>query len=954
MADITTISGIALQTGADRVYEVTSIVDVGSGIDDVTDAVFLSKSGGLLRWGAGCTTTFTNCMLIEQDDAATLPDDNFSITTPNSDKPRFNGGATCAPVFKGCTFIQNDDVGRSDWDVGTDCAPEFRYSDDGAPCQILIKAPAVYSEQFDHFISSNITIDGLIYQGDKADQALEFGVPPTTMSDLTVRGVDRVTLRMDLWSDSTTGVITALGADAIGLYNGNATKTCELVDPVGDILKYTGNAVFRLGVLSVYRTYTLGAIDASTQNSLNPTIVITATSDDDVSYDEALVAGSFSKRLYQYGQAYDSTVQVSDADYRRALVLYGYKPIVSTFTVAWDAGSPSGRNDGTQIMFADSSITESNIATVAAYTELETDAKLYDYVKRYEVVRTDRELAGDLIAEGAGTSIDFQANNVTFTNATPGGDPLTVSGSDITVYTDGNQFTTTTFNNLTTTGTITFSQSAVTPQNLSVTGDVVLSEVTDITNLDVSGSITMSTAGTYTFTDCTVGEVINTSGGAITINSIGSTITTNTGPNITITAASAPFTAPNVAVGANYILIHRQTFVVAEASINPGTNEITLTTDTNGDAPSFDTTTAGRHTLVRVILADGATIPTTSTQIINNGTYRVASESSGVITLEVTEGGGVINFTDDGTNGSAGYVFLAVFETLLAEGQVSSGSGVSETFVLPDTATYRFKTIHQDNTGGPRKSTKFIDVVGAWSDTSGATYTPTVDATDTAQTNLWVEPNRIADLTSFVLEDTVIDNTGTTIQDFDPVEDGEDIGGISFALEGKGFIQINTGALTKNAVNLNGAISGQDLAMWAVYQIAILDNMWVASNETLVFNGLSNIIIDNVEFDETSGNLLQIYGANIREKDGAPIVSANTTGAIVANVATRGNVGVVESGTSGLTASESAELAKISAVKSKTDSLTFTQSGQVDSNVKYVHDIEVDGTGTTSDPWGPA
>ena len=40
-------------------------------------------------------------------------------------------------------------------------------------------------------------------------------------------------------------------------------------------------------------------------------------------------------------------------------------------------------------------------------------------------------------------------------------------------------------------------------------------------------------------------------------------------------------------------------------------------------------------------------------------------------------------------------------------------------------------------------------------------------------------------------------------------------------------------------------------------------------------------------------------------------------------------------------------------VKSKTDSFTFTISGIVDSNIKYVNDVEVQGTGTDSDPWNP-
>jgi hypothetical protein len=43
----------------------------------------------------------------------------------------------------------------------------------------------------------------------------------------------------------------------------------------------------------------------------------------------------------------------------------------------------------------------------------------------------------------------------------------------------------------------------------------------------------------------------------------------------------------------------------------------------------------------------------------------------------------------------------------------------------------------------------------------------------------------------------------------------------------------------------------------------------------------------------------------------------------------------------------------VDAIKVKTDSLTFTVSGVLDSNVQYVNDLQVTGSGTTADPWGP-
>lgn len=44
---------------------------------------------------------------------------------------------------------------------------------------------------------------------------------------------------------------------------------------------------------------------------------------------------------------------------------------------------------------------------------------------------------------------------------------------------------------------------------------------------------------------------------------------------------------------------------------------------------------------------------------------------------------------------------------------------------------------------------------------------------------------------------------------------------------------------------------------------------------------------------------------------------------------------------------------EIAAIKAKTDSLTFTVAGQVDANIQYVNDVQVDGTGAVGDEWGP-
>jgi hypothetical protein len=44
---------------------------------------------------------------------------------------------------------------------------------------------------------------------------------------------------------------------------------------------------------------------------------------------------------------------------------------------------------------------------------------------------------------------------------------------------------------------------------------------------------------------------------------------------------------------------------------------------------------------------------------------------------------------------------------------------------------------------------------------------------------------------------------------------------------------------------------------------------------------------------------------------------------------------------------------EVAAIKAKTDSLTFTVAGQVDANIQYVNDVQVNGNGQTGTEWGP-
>jgi len=66
---------------------------------------------------------------------------------------------------------------------------------------------------------------------------------------------------------------------------------------------------------------------------------------------------------------------------------------------------------------------------------------------------------------------------------------------------------------------------------------------------------------------------------------------------------------------------------------------------------------------------------------------------------------------------------------------------------------------------------------------------------------------------------------------------------------------------------------------------------------------------------------------------------------IVGNIT--GNLSGSVGSVTGLTASD------VGAIKAKTDSLAFTVAGQVDANIQYVNDTEVNGDGSPGTEWGP-
>lgn len=124
-------------------------------------------------------------------------------------------------------------------------------------------------------------------------------------------------------------------------------------------------------------------------------------------------------------------------------------------------------------------------------------------------------------------------------------------------------------------------------------------------------------------------------------------------------------------------------------------------------------------------------------------------------------------------------------------------------------------------------------------------------------------------------------------------------------------------------------------------------------------------IID-LKIDNTSATgVTFVDGRRLYRDDGAsPLVSNTTGGGSITMYAGKVYTSVVSTASPVITgdisqvpaavrAELAAELAEIEAIKNKTDNLTFTVSGAIDSNIQYVNNIEVKGTGTDADKWNP-
>lgn len=437
MADISTLTGI---TEVDhKLYEVTSVVNIAGGIDDIEDATFIMKDGGLLRWRDPCTTTFTRCTFIETLTAQALGADNFNTYTlggvdgdsfsQNNARARWHiqNGGICAPVFKGCEWRLATDA-RSDFDVQyrnlvERASPTFEKDEYGNYCKVTIEANPNRSApfaQFNHFASDLIKVDGLIIDHKVGAQgAFEFARIPDDvdqMKDIIIvdnneNDVGRhVVLLGYNVPDGGSKTIKGLGCRNIALFGGGFDYTLRLVDPVGLVRKASDVVESNDGRIQGFRTFSGNLIDFNSQDVTGRILFIDSTNN---AFYDLVGSSSFSAELQSYEETYDSNVlDTSMQNYTSVYAAYGFISQSSSVVAEETITDPNFYNAGNILLFNDSAVTIPE-STIEVATDVGTANELYSGLQYWSTYRQDHtESVGKLPVSANGSVLDFGSYDV--------------------------------------------------------------------------------------------------------------------------------------------------------------------------------------------------------------------------------------------------------------------------------------------------------------------------------------------------------------------------------------------------------------------------------------------------------------------------------------------------------------------------------------------------------------
>jgi hypothetical protein len=202
-------------------------------------------------------------------------------------------------------------------------------------------------------------------------------------------------------------------------------------------------------------------------------------------------------------------------------------------------GSPSVKTQ-TFGLLQDTSITQSNMTTVSAYTSLDTAQQLYDFAKFHLYTNFAGQTAtyvsrsGNVIGAG---SLNFIINQSAANVLTPSGSSIAIKSANFT-------------GSITTSGSVILANGSVVSNN-TVTAPNVLQDIpTSLTGVAMTGNLTYNTNTpiTITLTDCSIaGTISNTGSAQVNIVKVNTTIGT-VGTNV-VAQQFATVNAPNLITG---------------------------------------------------------------------------------------------------------------------------------------------------------------------------------------------------------------------------------------------------------------------------------------------------------------------------------------------------------------------------------------------------------------------
>lgn len=258
----------------------------------------------------------------------------------------------------------------------------------------------------------------------------------------------------------------------------------------------------------------------------------------------------------------------------------------------------------------DNSITETNKATVDAYTIISNGERLYDRSKSWTFDNFDDQFPtqGGLLVEAVGEQLNLNAVSLVIDGAAAQAFSVNQTGNGTITIDAGTKLTRTTngFGTITSTGTITI-EDTTDVDDWTLDGNVLINDALDLTNVHITGNLGINTGAnsTLNFSNVTVdGNITNDDAShTLTINSTNGSSLTTTDPGTGNGETNIVQTVP----------IKVTVKDIQSGSLIQGAR-VLIQADVGGDLPAGDSVTITRVTTTATVshtghgLVDGETV----------------------------------------------------------------------------------------------------------------------------------------------------------------------------------------------------------------------------------------------------------------------------------------------------------------------------------------------------------